>query len=263
MKLPAFETIAFEKDGGIVWVTLNRPEVLNAVNLRMRDELWEAAQAVRQDPDVAVVIFKGAGERAFSAGADISEFGTAPSYVEARRARRERDLWGLLLGIEKPLIAAIHGHALGAGLELPLCCDFRIASEDTRLGLPEVGLGYIPSAGGTQTLPRTVPPGLAMDMILTGDPIDAREALRLGLVQKVVPRERLYPEAEALARRLMSLAPLALRAAKRALVEGADLPLREALALESRLATRLLASADAREGLAAKAAGREPRFVGA
>ena len=236
-----FDTLLYDKQDGIAWITLNRPQVLNAINMRMRDELWDVMHAVRDDPEVRVVIFKGAGERAFSAGADISEFGTAPSYVESRRARRQRDLWGLMLSLEKPLIAAIHGYALGAGIELPMCCDLRIASEDARLGLPEVSLGYIPSAGGTQTLPRHIPPGVAMHMILTGDPIDAQAALRYGLVQRVVPRQRLYPEAEALARTLMSRSPLALRLAKRAVLEGLDLPLAEGLALERRLAARALA----------------------
>jgi len=237
-----FDTLTYEKRDGIVWITLNRPDVLNAINIRMRDELWEVVHAVRDDPEVRVVIFKGAGERAFSVGADISEFGTAPSYVESRRARRGRDLWGFILSMEKPLIAAIHGFALGAGIELPMCCDIRIASEDARLGLPEVSLGYIPSAGGTQTLPRLIPPGVAMHMILTGDPIDAPTALRFGLVQRVVPRNRLYREAETLARTLMSRGPLALRLAKRAVLEGLDLPLAEGLALERRLARRALAT---------------------
>ena len=236
------DTLLYEKQDSIAWITLNRPQVLNAINIRMRDELWDVMHAVRDDPEVRVVIFKGAGERAFSAGADISEFGTAPSYVESRRARRERDLWGFILSLEVPLIAAIHGYALGAGLELPMCCDLRIASEDARLGLPEVSLGYMPSAGGTQTLPRHIPPGVAMQMILTGDPLDAQTALRYGLVQRVVPRRRLYPEAESLARTLMSRGPLALRLAKRAVVEGLELPLAEGLALERRLARRALAS---------------------
>ena len=257
-----FETILYDKRDGIAWITLNRPDVLNAINMRMRDELWDLVHAVRDDPEVRLAIFKGAGERAFSAGADISEFGTAPSYVESRRARRQRDLWGFMLCMEKPLIAAIHGHALGAGIELPMCCDIRIASEDARLGLPEVSLGYIPSAGGTQTLPRLIPPGVAMHMILTGDPIDAPTALRYGLVQRVVPRQRLYQEAESLARTLMSRGPLALRLAKRAVLEGLDLPLAQGLALERRLAHRALASADAQEGIAAAAAGRQPRFSG-
>ena len=236
-----FDTILYEKTDGIAWITLNRPDVLNAINMQMRDELWEAVHAVGDDPEVRVAIFKAAGERAFSAGADISEFGTAPSYVESRRARRQRDLWGYILSLEKPLIAALHGYALGAGIELPMCCDIRIASEDARLGLPEVSLGYIPSAGGTQTLPRLVPPGIAMQMILTGDPIDAPTALGYGLIQRVVPLDRLYSEAEALARTLLARGPLALRLAKRAVLEGLDLPLAEGLALERRLAARALA----------------------
>jgi enoyl-CoA hydratase/carnithine racemase len=231
------ETIIYEKaPEGIAWVTLNRPQVLNAINLAMRDQLWDVAHAVRDDPEVRVAIFKGAGERAFSAGADVSEFGTAPSYVEARRARRERDLWGFLLSLDKILIAAIHGFAFGAGTELPMCCDFRIASEDAKLGLPEVGLGYIPSAGGTQTLPRHVPPGVAMQMVLTGDPIDAQMAHRYGLVHRVVPRERLYEEAEALAARVMSQPDRAVRLAKRAVVDGVEMTLAQGLALEARLA---------------------------
>ena len=237
----AFAALIYEKEGGIAWVTLNRPETLNAVNLQMRDELWEVLHALREDPEVAVTIFKGAGEGAFSAGADISEFGTAPSVVEARRARRARDLWGYMLAIEKPLIAAIHGFALGAGIELGMCCDLRLAAEDARIGLPEVTLGYIPSAGGTQLMPRIIRPGVAMGLILSGDAVDAAEAVRIGLVYRVVPRERLYAEAEALARRLMSLSPLALRLAKAAVTQGLELPLAEGLNLEARLARLALA----------------------
>ena len=256
-----FTTVTYDKQDGVAWVTLNRPETLNAVNLQMRDELWEVLHAVREDPEVAVAIFKGAGERAFSAGADITEFGTAPSVAEARRARRERDVWGYMLAIEKPLIAAIHGFALGAGIELGMCCDLRIAAEDARIGLPEVTLGYIPSAGGTQIMPRIVRPGLAMRLILSGDDIDAPEALRIGLVHRVVPRDRLYAEAEAVARRLMGLSPLALRLAKAAITQGLDLPLAQGLNLEARLARRALTSSDAREGLRAIREGRTPQFV--
>jgi len=245
-----FQTILYEKDGGLAWLTLNRPHVLNAINLQMRDELWEAAHAALYDPDVGVVVFRGAGERAFCAGADISEFGTAPSYVEARRARQQRALWGFLEDFPKPLVAAIHGYALGAGIELPLFCDIRIASEDARLGLPEVNLGYIPSAGGTQTMPRTVPRGVALHMILTGDPIGAEEALRWGLVHRVVPRAELYLEAERLARQLLERPPEALRLAKVALRRGLDLPLDEALRLDGRLARRLLADEGLRRTLA-------------
>ncbi len=249
----AFETIIYEKQGPLAWLTLNRPQVLNAVNLRMRDELWTVMEAVRDDPDLRVLLIKGAGRRGFSAGADITEFGTAPSFVEARRARHERDLWGLMLSLPLPLVAAIHGFALGAGCEMSMCCDFRIASEDARLGLPEVNLGYIPSAGGTQLLPRTISPGVAMGLILSGDAIDAREALRLGLVQRVVPRRRLYAEAEALARALAGRPSEALRRAKQAVLQGLDMPLDQGLALEERLASLALASpeAGAEAGLAA------------
>jgi enoyl-CoA hydratase/carnithine racemase len=240
--MTAFDTIVYEKSDAVAWLTLNRLDVLNAVNLHMRDELWTAFQAVRDDPDVAVLIIRGAGERAFSAGADVSEFGTAPSFVDARRARHERDLWGLMLSLDRVLIAAIHGFALGAGLEMSMCCDLRIAADDARLGLPEVNLGYIPSAGGTQLLPRTISPGVAMGMILSGDPVDADEALRLGLVHRVVPRDRLYPEAEAWARELAARPRLAMRYAKEAVTQGLSMTLSEGLELENRLATMLLAS---------------------
>jgi len=237
----AFETISYERDElGVAQLTLNRPDKLNAVNLQMRDELWSALRAYRDDPDARALVVRGAGS-AFSAGADISEFGTAPSYVEARRARRERDLWGLVLHLPKPLIAAVHGHALGAGCELSLLCDLRLAADDARFGLPEVSLGYIPSAGGTQTLPRTIAPGVAMHLILTGDPVDANEAYRLGLVHRVVPRDRLDDEADAWARALAVRDPLALAYAKEAVVRGLDLSSREGLSLETRLAALLLA----------------------
>lgn len=249
--MSAFQHIIYEKDGPIAWITLNRPQVLNAVDLIMRDEMWTVLEALRYDPDVQVVIIRGAGERAFSAGADITEFGTAPSFIEARRARRERDLWGEMLALDRILIAAIHGYALGAGIEMSIYCDIRIAAEDARMGLPEVTLGYIPSAGGTQTLPRVISPGLALPLILSGDMIDAQEAYRIGLVHKVVPRERLYAEAEALARHLAGLPRSALQRAKRAIIAGLDLPLDQGFALETRLAASLAASAETRARLKA------------
>jgi enoyl-CoA hydratase/carnithine racemase len=234
------QLLLFDKPGGgIAWITLNRPDVLNAVNLAMRDQLWAALEAVRDDPDIAVAVFTGAGDRAFSAGADISEFGTAPSYVEARRARHDRDVWGLMLSITKPLVAAVHGFAYGAGCELSLCCDIRIAADDARFALPEVGLGYIPSAGGTQTLPRTVPPGIAREMVLSADPIDAQRALAIGLVHRVVSRAKLRDEADAVAAKLAAQPREAVRAAKEAMIRGADLPLDAALHLERAIATSL------------------------
>ncbi len=238
--------VLFEKaHDGIARITLNRPHVLNAANLAMRDELWSGLLAVRDDPGIRVVILRGAGERAFSAGADISEFGSAPSYVEARRARHERDLWALMLSITKPFVAAIHGFAYGAGCEMSLLCDIRIAAEDARFALPEVALGYIPSAGGTQLLPRTVRPGYARQMVLSGEPIDSAEALRIGLVNRVVRRAELDAAAETTARELASRPQAALRGAKEAMRRGASLHLEEALRLEAVIAARVAAEADA------------------
>ena len=171
-------------DRGVATITLNRPERLNAINMAMRDLLWTYLLACRDHPDVRLIVFKGAGA-AFSAGADISEFGTAPSIMDARRARHERDVWAELIGHRCITVAAMHGYCYGAGLELPLCCDYRIAAAGTLFALPEVTLGYIPSAGGTQTLPRTVPAGVAAHMILSGEPIEAEDALRWHLVDRV------------------------------------------------------------------------------
>lgn len=251
------DTVLYDKDPlGIVRLTLNRPEVLNAINLRMRDELWDALHAFRDDPDARVLIVRGAG-RTFCAGADISEFGTAPSIVEARRARRERDLWGMLLHLSKPVIAAVHGYALGAGCELSLLCDLRVAADDALFGLPEVALGYIPSAGGTQTLPRMIAPGVALHMILSGDPIDAQEAYRRKLVHRVVPREQLDAAADEWARALASWPAQALSYTKEAVVRGLDLSLRDGLALEARLAGLRLAEPNA---LAALELPQRPRI---
>ena len=234
--------VLYEKSaGGVAWITLNRPDVMNAMNLEVRDLLWSLLQAVRDDPDVRVAVIQGVGDNAFSAGADISEFGTAPSYVEARRARRERDVWGAMLEITKPIVAAIHGYAYGAGCELSLLCDVRIASDDARFALPEVTLGYIPSAGGTQTLPRMIPPGIAREMIYSGRAIDARRALAIGLVDRVVPRDRLHDEAEDVALRLANMPADALRGAKEALLRGEGMPLEQALRLETAIAARVAA----------------------
>jgi enoyl-CoA hydratase/carnithine racemase len=233
--MTGFETVIFEKRDGVAWITLNRPDVLNALNLQMRDELWSLLEACRADPEVGVIVFRGAGDRAFSAGADLTEFGTAPSYVEARRARRERDLWGVMAAYEKPLIAAVHGYALGAGCELSLLCDLRIASEDARFGLPEVALGYIPSAGGTQTLPREIGPARALDLILGGEPVDARTALAWGIVQWVAPNDDLDATAAAVAARVLARDQAAVNTTKQMVRRGLDLRLDEGLRLEARL----------------------------
>ena len=224
---------------GVASITLNRPEALNAINMAMRDELWTFVQAASIDPDIRVLIVRGEGPRAFSAGADISEFGTAPSLHESREARRQRDLWALLEDLPIPTIAALHGFCFGAGIELPLYCDLRIAAEDTRIGLPEVTLGYIPSAGGTQMMPRIAPQGAAKGLILSGDPIDADRALAWGIVHRVVPLDRLDATVDDVARRLTEVDPALTAALKRSLRRGLDLPMSAAIRQDALTARRL------------------------
>lgn len=228
--------VRFEREGDVAFVTLDRPERLNAVSMAMRDALWGVLTALRDDPTVRCAVFSGAGDRAFSAGADITEFGSAPSLMDARAARQQRDLWGVMSTLEVPLIAAIQGFAYGAGCEMSMYCDLRVASQDARFALPEVTLGYIPSAGGTQTIPRHAPLSEALRMVTTGEPLTAAEALRAGLVHAVVPREELLATARGWAERIATADPAATRASKRAILEGIDLPLADGLALERRLA---------------------------
>lgn len=234
------DTLTYDKQGTIAIVALDRPRALNAYNVQMRDDLYEVLSAVRDDPEVAVLVLRGEG-RAFCAGADLSEFGSAPSATIAQQVRWERDVWGLLLGLPQPCIAALHGHVLGSGMEIALCCDLRLAAPSAQFGLPETGLGFIPAAGATQTLPRTVPLGVALDMLMRGRRLSAQEAYDLGLVHQVVPEAMLLAEALALAQRLASQPQSALRLAKEAVVRGMDLSLDAGLELERRLALRVLA----------------------
>lgn len=231
-----FETILYEKQGAIACITINRPKVLNVYNIRMRDELYQVLGAIHDDVGVRVVMLKGAGEKAFCAGADLSEFLTAPSPMIARQVRWERDIWGRFLNVPQPVIAALHGYVLGSGIEMALCCDLRIASEDAQFGLPEVKLGIIPAAGATQTLPRTVGRARALEMLLSGRWLNAREAYDARMVNQVVPRDRLLPTVESIAELIASYSPIAVRSAKQALVRGRDLPLAEGLEMERRLA---------------------------
>jgi len=237
----AFETIIYEKRDAVAYITLNRPKVLNVYNIKMRDELYQILGAIKDDPDVRVVILKGAGDKAFCAGADLTEFLTASSPVIARQVRWERDVWGLFLSLPQPVIVALHGYVLGDGIEMALCCDLRIASQDAQFGTPEVGLGIIPAAGATQTLPRTVGRGKALEMLLTGRRINAQEAYKAGLVNRVVPREKLLSTVEEIARNIASYDQMAVRSAKQAIVRGLDLPLKEGLELEKRLASSVQA----------------------
>ena len=224
---------------GLAQITLNRPEALNAINLAMRDELWDYIHAARLDPDVRALIFAGAGPRAFSAGADISEFGAAPSLHDAREARRRRDLWALLEDLPIPTIAALHGFCFGAGIELPLYCDLRLAAPDTQIALPEVTLGYIPSAGGTQLMPRICAPAAAPGLILGGEPIDAERALAWGILHRIVPRDALDAAALAAAQRIAAADPARIAAVKQSIRRGLDLPLAAAIRRDTQTARRL------------------------
>jgi len=231
-----FETIIYQKQANIACVTLNRPQALNAYNLKMRDELYQVLGAIGDDADVRVAVFRGAGERAFCAGADLTEFLTAPSPLIARRVRWERDIWGLFLSLTKPLIAALHGFVLGSGVEIALCCDIRLASEDVQFGLPEPQLGIIPAAGGSQTLPRVIGGAKALEILLSGRWLGADEAHRLKLVNRVVPRKELFNEADRLAKKIAGFDPVAVAGAKQAVTRGLDLRLEYGLELEARLA---------------------------
>ncbi len=235
-----FETIIYEKLDNVAHVTLNRPKALNAYSIKMRDELFEVLGAIRDDPEVRVTILKGSGEKAFCAGADLSEFLSAPPPVFAREARFARDIWGRFVTIPKPFIAAMQGYVLGSGIEMSLCCDIRICSEDAQFGLPEVTLGIIPAAGGSQTLPRMVGRSHALDVLLTGRWLKADEARRMKLVNRVVPRRDLYMEAEGLAHKIKDFDPRAVSCAKLAVTRGLDLSLAEGLQLEKRLGKLLL-----------------------
>ncbi|MHB9150692.1 MAG: enoyl-CoA hydratase/isomerase family protein [Thermoleophilia bacterium] len=233
--MDGFETVLYERKGHVAYVTLNRPQVVNVYSVQMRDDLYEVLSAIKVDDEIRVVILKGAGEKAFCAGADLSEFLTAPSVVKARQIRLLRDLWGLFRSMPQPLIAALHGYVLGSGMEMALFCDIRIAAENAVFGLPEMGLGIIPGAGGTQTLPRVIGLSRSLDILLTNRRLDAQEALASGLVSRVVPGDRLLETVEEMALRIASYKVAAVRNAKQAVHQGLDMTLAQGLDLERRL----------------------------
>jgi len=233
-----FRTVLFEVRDAVAWVTLNRPEHLNAYNVAMRDDLYAILTAIHDDPSIRAMVLAGAG-RAFSTGGDLSEFGTAPSPIVARWVRFRRDVWGLLRRLPIPTIAAIHGLTVGGGLEMALLCDFAIAADDTRICLPETGVGMIPGVAGTQTAARRLGLGRALDLCLTGRWVDAQEALLVGLVAEVVPAAKLGRAAHAMAHRLSRLPRETIALAKLCVWDGLDLPLAQGLRMEQRLARRL------------------------
>ncbi len=242
--MSGFETVIFEKNEGIARVILNRPQALNAYSVQMRDDLYEILNAIKIDDEVRVAVFSGSGDKAFCAGADLKEFLTAPSTIKARRIRIARDLWRLFLDVPQPMIAALHGYVLGSGMEIALFCDIRIASHEVIFGLPEMGLGIIPGAGGTQTLPRVMGLGNSLDMLLTGRRMDGQEALKKGLVNHLVPRDKLIKTADALAKKIASYNPFAVRSIKQAVTRGLDMPLHQGLGLEWMLAARVRSQSD-------------------
>ena len=238
--MTAEPTVLLSKSGSVATVTLNRPNVINAFNVQMRDDLYAALEAVRDDSEVKAVLIAGAGDRGFCAGADLTEFGTAPSQTIARQVRWERDLWGLFLSIPKPLVAALHGYIIGSGVEIACLCDIRIAADNAVFRMPESALGMVPAAGGSQTLPRTIGVTASMEMLLTNDVISASRALEIGLVHKLVSRDSLEASADEAADNLASLPRDSVAAVKRAVLEGMDFDLERGLDLELRLARRLM-----------------------
>ena len=228
----------YERRGAVAWITLNRPERLNAYNVEMRDDLFAALVRVQADTGVRAMVLAGAGD-SFSTGGDVSEFGQAPSPIAARWIRFRRDVWGRLRTMPIPTVAALHGFTVGGGLEMALLCDFAIAADNTRLCLPETGLGMIPGVAGTQTAPRRLGLGWALDLNMTGRWIDADQALFIGLVAEVVPLKALNRSAHAMASALGRLPREHAAFAKLAISEGLNSSLAEGLELEQRLAMRL------------------------
>ncbi len=213
----AYETLLYEKRSGIGYVTVNRPDKLNALNRKVMEELRECFEAIASDPEVSAAILTGAGEKAFVAGADINELAVQSPVQGKETSARGQEILDFIENLGKPVIAAINGYALGGGCELAMACTLRVASENARFGQPEVKLGIIPGYAGTQRLASLVGKGRALEMILSGEPVTAQEAHRIGLVNQVVPAKDLIAAAENLARRIMANAPLAVKFALEAI----------------------------------------------
>lgn len=250
--------LLYEKEDKIVIITLNRPESLNAYDWEQTQEFSEAIVKFRDDPDAWAAIITGAGDKAFSSGADLKKL--VPAAQETGQPEYVHIMTGLR--IYKPFIAAVNGLALGGGLETVLACDIRIAAENARFGVPEVRWSVIPGWGGTQRLPRMIPWAKAAELLFTGTAIDAQEAYRIGLVNLVVPLSELMPTAKEWARRICQNGPLALRAAKESMMEGINMTLDEGLKLEKSLVDKLLMTEDAKEGVKAFNEKRKPVFKG-
>jgi enoyl-CoA hydratase len=259
----SYETLIYEQEEGIAIVTMNRPDRLNALSFKLKEELSKVFDVMEQDDEVKVVILTG-GPKAFSAGADIKERSTVQMSQPRMffNQRKTHDFFCKIEDFEKPVIGAVSGVAVGGGCELSLVCDLRIASETARFGVPEVKIGVIPAAGGTQRLPRIIGITKAKELLYTGDFIDAQEAYRLGLVNKVVPVDKLMDTAKELARKLMNNPPLSVKFAKRAVNVGMQLDLASALEYEAHCAAIVFASEDRIEGFKAFVEKRKPVYKG-
>ena len=261
-KLSGLENVLFEKKNGIAYVTVNRPKVLNALNMATMEELRRSFHAIKMDSDVRVVIFTGAGEKAFIAGADIGELSRNDAVAAKEYTHRGQSVLNLIENCGKPVIACINGFALGGGCEIAMACTMRLASENAKFGQPEVKLGIIPGYGGTQRLPRLVGKGRAMQLVLAGEMISAQEAHRIGLVNEVVAPAELIPRAESIAQKIIANAPLAVQWAMEAVNKGLEMTLPEGLYLEATLFALCCATEDKKEGTSAFLEKRAPKFHG-
>lgn len=257
-----YEAIKVEREGRTAWIILNRPHRLNALNEVMMEELLDVLTIIENDPGVRCLIITGEGDRAFSAGADITAFPKATPVIAEEFSRKGQKVFSMVEELSKPVIAAINGYALGGGLELALACDFRIASEHAELGSPEINLGIIPGWGGTQKLVRIVGLRNAKRIVMLGERLRAEEAYGIGLVDKVVPFEKLRDEASSLAQKLCGGPPIALRYAKYALNFGSQVPLEVGLRLESALMALLFSTNDVKRGIEAFMSRSKPEFRG-
>jgi len=257
-----FQNLHCETKNHLAYVTIDRPKVLNALSMAVMDELRRAFAAAKDDPEVRLVILTGAGEKAFVAGADISELALQTPIAAKEYTHRGQAVLDAIENLGKPVIACINGFALGGGCELALACTLRLASENARLGQPEVKLGLIPGYGGTQRLSRLVGKGVAMQLVLTGEVISAAEALRIGLVNEVVPTAELIPRAEAIAAKIIANAPLAVQYAMEAVNHGLDMTLAEGLYLEATLFAICCTTEDKSEGTRAFLEKRQAEFRG-
>jgi len=260
--LSEFANLLFDKRDQIAYITVNRPKVLNALNMETMEELRRAFTAAKEDPAVRVVIFTGSGEKAFIAGADIGELAKHDAISGKEYTHRGQSVLDLIENLGKPVIACINGFALGGGCEIAMACAMRLASDNAKLGQPEVKLGIIPGYGGTQRLPRLVGKGITMQLVLSGEMISAQEALRIGLVNEVTPPAELIPRAEAIARKIIANAPLAVQYAMEAVNKGMEMSLAEGLYLEATLFGVCCASEDKTEGTTAFLEKRQANFKG-